>query len=1143
MVRIVLIGLGVVLFAAPVSAQSVTGTITGTVKDSSNLPVSGATVTLTQLATGSERQTLTDVRGDFVFSSLAPAEYRINAAAAGFKRYDRTGVNLTAAETLRVNDLILEVGAATESVTVVAQGATVQAGSAERAGIVNTKQLDSLLIRGRNFMSILQTLPGIVDSGGADSLTNVWSINAQGSRTNTNNVSLDGATLNAIGNMNNSVVTVSMDAIAEVKVLLSNYQAEFGRTSGANVQIVSRSGSRDFHGLVSYFKRHESLNANSFFNNRNGLPRGRYRFDTWTYQIGGPVMIPGKFNTNRDKLFFFWNQEFWPQTSTAEGEVTVPTDLERAGDFSQSFDLNGRVIVVQDPENNRNPFPGNIIPATRLDPSGIALLKVFPAANFFDTAISGRRYNYIYQNENRNPSSTDTLKLDYHVNANNIITGNFTHSNFTTEGPNATTRQDNWHQVSQKSVNEGWAFLGRYQKIFGPTLINELNVSYIDRPWNNQVADSEVQRNRRDTVGFRTGQFYPDNNPLNLIPNATFGGVTGAATLALEARFPLTTDHWIFTFADHVSKTLGSHTLKFGLYMDRVWATQGVAGLGLPFNGAFDFGRNVNNPLDTGYAYANAALGVFNTYSEPSDRPLPVHVARNIEWFAQDNWKLTRRLTLDWGMRFYLVTPSFIEDDRLSGFDSGAFDLSRQVQLIQPQLRGNQRVGVHPTTGQVLPPVLIGALAPGTGDFTNGMVQPGGSIPRALYRGRGVHFAPRAGFAWDIFGDGKTAVRGGFGMFYNRQAQGQILTPFIAQPPIVQSPTIYYSSLATLLNSTGYFFPSNVVGVDQEGKVPTTMNYSLSVQRDIGFGTVLDVGYVGSLARHLLWRRNLNSIPFGANFDPRNIDPTTNAPLAPAFLRAYTGYNNVSVAEQAGTSNYHSMQVTANRRFAHGLEFGVAWTWSKTLDYNEGDTDTVSTQVPIRVWNYRLATFDRTHIFKINYQWDLPKLPVPNRSLDYIVNNWQLSGVTSFISGEPLPVNFATTVAMDITGSPTDGARIVVLDNPVLPKSERTFSRFFRTDVFRLPATGTIGNAASTIIRGPGINNFDIAIFKDFPFGEARKLQFRGEMYNAFNHTQFSGVDNTARFDPQGNQVNTRLGEMTATHAPRRIQLALRLYF
>ncbi|MGH9631274.1 MAG: carboxypeptidase regulatory-like domain-containing protein, partial [Bryobacteraceae bacterium] len=804
-------------------AQSVTGTVTGTVKDSSEAAVAGATITLIQATTGSERQASTDVRGDFVFSSVAPGEYRVSAISQGFKRYDRTGINLSAAETLRVDDIILEVGAVTETITVAAQGATVQTASAERAGLVTTKQLDSLLIRGRNVMSILQTLPGIVDNGGSDTLTNSWNINAQGSRTNTNNVSLDGATMNAIGNMNNSVVTVSMDAVAEVKVLLSNYQAEFGRTSGANVQIVTRSGTRDFHGLFSYFKRHESLNANNFFNNRDGLERGLYRFNTFTYQIGGPVTIPGKFNTNRDKLFFFWNQEFWPQTSTAAGRVTVPTELERAGDFSQSLDLNGRLVVVRDPTAGA-PFPGNIIPGSRLDSSGVALLNVFPSPNFFDTATSGRRYNYIYQNENRNPSRTNTLKLDYNINTNNVVTGNFTNSNFTREGPNATTRQDNWHQVSQKSVNEGWAFIGRYQKIFSPTLINELNIGYVDRPWNNTVEESAIQRIQRDTAGFQTGQFFPENNPLNLIPNATFGGVTAPATLALESRFPLTTDHFIFTIANSLSKTAGPHTLKFGAYFDRVWATQGVAGLALPFNGAFDFGRNVNNPLDTGYAYSNAALGVFNTYREPSGRPSPVHVARNIEWFAQDTWRVTRRLTLDAGMRFYIVSPSFIEGDRLSGFDPTAYDASRQVKLIQPGQQGGARVGIHPTTGEVLPPVLIGALAPDTGNFANGIVQPGGDVPRALYESRGVHYAPRFGFAWDVFGDAKTAIRGGFGMFYNRQAQGQILTPFIAQPPVVVTPTIYYGTLSTLLTSTGYQFPSNVVGVDRTGKVPTTMN-------------------------------------------------------------------------------------------------------------------------------------------------------------------------------------------------------------------------------------------------------------------------------------------------------------------------------
>jgi hypothetical protein len=235
--------------------------------------------------------------------------------------------------------------------------------------------------------------------------------------------------------------------------------------------------------------------------------------------------------------------------------------------------------------------------------------------------------------------------------------------------------------------------------------------------------------------------------------------------------------------------------------------------------------------------------------------------------------------------------------------------------------------------------------------------------------------------------------------------------------------------------------------------------------------------------------------------------------------------------------------VSANRRFATGLQFGASWTWSKALDYNDNDTDGVSVLVPVRVWNYGLASFDRTHVLKLNWVWDVPKTSLRGPA-GFVVNDWQVSGITSFVSGQPLAIGYSTTTAVDITGSPTDGARVVLLDDPNLAKSERTFSRNFRTDVVRLPARGTVGNAAKNNIRGPGINNWDIALFKNFPIYKERvRMQFRTELYNAFNHTQFSGLDTGARFDPQGNQVNARLGEFTASRAPRIIQFALRLYF
>ncbi len=301
---------------------------------------------------------------------------------------------------------------------------------------------------------------------------------------------------------------------------------------------------------------------------------------------------------------------------------------------------------------------------------------------------------------------------------------------------------------------------------------------------------------------------------------------------------------------------------------------------------------------------------------------------------------------------------------------------------------------------------------------------------------------------------------------------------------------------------------------------------------------------MGSLGRHLMWGRPINAIPFGSNFDPKNADPTRSGVVLPqAFLRPVTGYTNITMREWASSSTYHGLQASANRRFARGLQFGASWTWSKAMGFNNTDIQTVSSLVSPRVWDYGPRSFDRTHVAKINWVWDVPATPWKNPVTQMALNHWQISGIASFISGTPLGIGYGTVVATDVTGSPTDGARVNVTGNPVLPKSERTFSRNFRTEVFEMPAKGTFGNSANTVIRGPGVNNWDVAVFKNFPVSERLRLQFRCEFYNAFNHTQFSGLDTTARFDQAGKQVNARFGEFTAARNPRIMQLALRFYF
>ncbi len=1122
--------------------QTTTARLTGSVTDATGAAVPEAQLTATNLATGIQRKATSAPDGSYTIPFLERSKYQVTVQKKGFRPIVQE-LTLDVGQVARL-DFVLEVGEVTEKVTVTAEAPPVQTASAERAGVITGSQVDNLLVRSRSVTAFLRLLPGVVDETVVEVFSPNMSMYTAGNRNNTNNVTLDGLLTTSMGSGTNHAAFIGQDAVAEVRVLLTNYQAEYGRTSGANIQAVSKSGGREFHGLGSYFFRHEQFNANNFFNNRLSVEKSRYRYRTFTYSVGGPVYIPDKFNRSREKLFFFWSQEFWPiKSTTGLKKLTVPTNLERNGDFSQSLDVNNKLIAVTD-GNAGLPFPSNRIPVSRINSDTQALLKYFPEPNFLDRTVSGGTYNYIFESDIKNPIRTSTLKLDYNATEKDIFSGSFTVASIKTDGSvGVLDNSSTWPQMRSAFVIPSRPVVVRYHHTFSPTLINELYVGSLKNGSRTDSFEEEIRRNQRDVVGFKAGQLTPSINTLNLIPNATFGGVQNPASMAISSSFPSLDKQNNANVADNITKFVGGHTLKSGVYFDLINSHRARYG---SVNGTFSFARNVNNPLDTGYAYSNAIVGVFNTYTEPTATFVPHYRMRNVEWFVQDNWKVTSRLTVDYGIRFAEILPTIERDNLLSGFVVSQYDPSQQVRLVEPKLVGGVRKGFDAVSGNVYPSALIGAIVPGAGNASNGMIvtAKNSEYPRALIENRGVHFGPRFGFAYDPFGKGKTAVRGGFGVFYNRQGMNQATSPFFAQTPLVDNPTVYYGDVATMLESKGYTFPQDVLGVDRAGHVPTVMNFSLSTQQSIGFDTILDVGYVGSLGRHLMWRRNLNSIPFGANFLSQNSDPASPSSALPsAFLRRYVGYNNIYTQEWASSSNYHSLQVTAKRRYRGGFELSANWTWSKAMDFNDSDTDAVSTLVPIRVWNYGLATFDRTHMLKVGWVWDLPKVRWTNPVARFVLNDWQANGIAIFSSGAPLGVGFSTTTGMDITGSPTDGARIVVTGDPVLPKSERTFSRNFRTDVFDVPGKGAIGNAAKTVIRGPGINNWDVAIFKNLPVREQMRFQFRCEMYNAFNHTQFSGLDTSARFDAAGKQVSSTFGQFTSARNPRQMQLALRFYF
>ncbi len=1130
----------------PLCGQIVTGSIVGSVQDPSGLAVPGANVTLTSVSTGMSREVSTNAQGSFEFLGLDAGEYKLVVSSEGFKTVERTGIRLATGERLPIGTVVMEIGAVTETVSVTARPAAVMTESSERADVVTGTQVDELLNLGRNVTALVSLMPGVVVTRDQAELGRRTDFNVLGNRRRANNVSIDGIPAVDIDNGFAKKLTVSQDSVAEVKVMMSNYQAEYGRMAGSNVQIVTKSGTKEFHGLLSYFKRHEQFNANNFFNNRNRAAKPRYRYNTYTYNVGGPVYLPGKFNTSKDKLFFFWGQEFWPSKVGQVRRITMPTELERAGNFSQSLDVNDKLIVVNDPLTG-SPFPGNLVPESRIDPSGQALLRFFDKPNFFDRTISKGAYNYVFSSENDQPRRTDTLKIDYNLNSTNKIVGTYSGYFENYEGfIGFPTGTGNWPQMRKTFNGATHGVAGRWTRIIRPNVINEFHMGWLHHPEKNTYTDEQLKRNQRDTVGFVAPMLSPESNPLQLIPNARFGGIPNAGQLNIEGRFPFDAINNVLNWDDKLSVISGNHSFKAGVYAE--WFQRDMAVQGSLFNGDVRFDRDVNNPLDTNYAYANAILGVFRTYSEANRRPRMHARGYVVEGFLQDKWKVTPRLTLDYGVRMYWHPPMYDRDGQISGFSPDRYDPARAVQLIRPGRDAQgKRVGLHPVTGEIYPSNLIGAIAPGIGDPFNGMVVPAEATdyPRGLVKSRGVQWAPRVGFAYDVFGDGKMAIRGGAGIFYNRQSMAAWYKFFTAQAPLVQNPVIYYSELSKLAGISGFVFPSNVLAMNADNKMPAVYNYSLTIQRDVGFSTVVEAGYVGSVGRNLLWRRDINPVPMGANFDPANQDPTKpGKPLSASFLRPIPGYNQIPMVEAAASSNYHSLQVTARRRFTAGLQFGASWTWSRAMDFNDADTQTISALVDPRVWHYGPASFDRTHIFKLNYVWSVPEAPVSNPVLKQVLNGWRVTGITSFVSGAPMGISYSTTKAVDITGTASQGARVVLSGNPVLPKGDRTFSRYFDTSVVQMPAVGTIGNASKYPLRGPGINNWDVAIFKNFPVTEQFRLQFRAEMYNAFNHTQFSGVDTGARFNPAtGEQVDPRFGEFTSARSPRIIQLSLRLYF
>ena len=1133
---------GLFLLLPPCGAQTVSSTLKGTVQDSSGAVIAHAVCELVNSSTGATSTVNSDAEGAFQFLDVLAGTYNLTIRASGFKNHTLANLEILASEFHSAGNIVLQVGQANESIIVSETMVPIQLSSGERSETVTGRQLNDIAVKGRDFVSYLSTLPGIIDTNASrDAMQRnaLSGIHINGSRDTQTLLVVDGMPMIDAGN-NGPPQEPNMDSISEVRVLSSNYQAEYGRNGGGTVTVISKGGGRHFHGSAYDYYRHEGLNANNFFNNATLTPIAPYRYRMTGWSLGGPVVVPRARNLLRDRLFFFFSQEVVGSLVTnAIKFQTTPSALERTGDFSQSYNTNGTLISVKDPLN-KAAFPANVIPANRFDPTGQAILAFYPLPNYVDPSPS-KRYSYNYRGQFSGgwPRRQNLGRLDFNVTPTLQV-----YYRVIDDFSDLLSPWGNWvnGSVNFNLTPVSWDRPARSHtvhatKILASSLVDEFTLSkafngvYI-APQNPSLVD-------RARIG-NPPQLYQDAvGEPNWLPGIGFGG-TPANTVnsSLAAVLPEGLPDTAYMLTNNLSKVWKSHQIKAGIYWEHNHKVQPAS---VSYRGTYSFANDGNNPGNTGDGFSNALIGNFDTYSESNNWPVGSYLFTTTEWYVQDNWRVSRRLTLDYGFRFYHVPATVDLNHTLATFDPRYYLASQAPVLYRPgKNAAGASVAVNPVTGDTAPAVYVGQFVPGLGDPADG-ARVGGvnGYPGGLYTTPGVSYGPRVGFAWDPLGDGKTVIRGGFGMFKDR-VQGNLIYNESGNPPVTTVPTIYYGTFATVAEGAaqglinGVAGPTSVNQIFGRQPLPNIMNFSLNVQRQVG-RMLFDVAYVGSLNRHLPLTINLNPIPMFARFQPQNAGLTDN------FLRPYQGYANITATEFVGTSNFDSLQASVKRRVTNGLQFGAAYTFGKVLGTAGADGDGITSYFSPRFRNYGPLGYNHTQVMSINYLYNLPSLgqKLGWRTGRMVLDNWQLSGITLFQTGAPFTPGFTTTNGADITGS-TDGARIDVISNPY---DSIPAGHYFNPAAFALPAKGTFGNAGPNILYGPGINNWDLSLTKRFLLGESRVLSLRGEAFNVWNHTQFSGVYATANFQPTGAQIDPTFGLPSSARLPRNVQLSARFNF
>jgi hypothetical protein len=1122
------------LIAAPLYAQFDRGQISGFVKDPAGLFVPGATVTVLNEATNRSRSITTENNGFYLVPGLDVGYYTVSVELTGFKKYVKEKIKVDANAKVSL-DIDLEIGAQSETVTVTAAAAELQKDTAALGRIIDSGQIDNLVVFGRNPQNLVRLKAGVRGGGTSSGESNTdGGFNIAGSRGDENVVIQDGAVLTRTRSAGQIAGPLNIDTVQEMQVLTTNYNAEFGRSSGGQIRYVSKGGTKNFHGGVFHSFRNAALNANSWSRNQNpdreqSRRPSPFRYNQFGFDAGGPVLLPGGINKERDKLFFFYAMEWIRNRAEDSRTWAVPTVAMRKGDFSELLDpanrwLGGKTQQIIDPLT-KQPFPGNIIPTSRLSPNGVGLLKSYPepipgftpagsTANFYEAVPAWANY------------TKELLKIDYLPNAKHRIS--FRGSLFQWQTLGRTEASDR----PNRSATLSWTWSLRNN------FINEANASPTVDVVHIDISPDQLARyQKRSQYGINYTYLFPGTKVRDdKIPTILMDKISTND----GSRLPLYSSGPIYLFSDTMTWIKGTHMLKWGVVFERsgendydqINVSTTVPGATNNANGSFEFRDNRVN--GTGLGIANAALGLFNNYGEVGKRAYTPWRATAMDLFVQDSWKMRPNFTLEYGIRYVLWPPWHSLWGNIAQFDPKYYDAAK-------------RPVVDRTSGYII-----------SGDPYNGIVMPGTAWPDSakgrvdvaadrsfdrLFHGlpdglAPTHknvFEPRLGMAWSV--NPKTVLRAGVGMFHNRTLLNDS-TLLGGNAPIQPMSGVSDGVADAPGGSVQRQWPFLITANPYEFNHPTAWAWNLTLQRQLPWGVTVESAYVARRSYRLPRERNINQLLPGTR--------QANSGANTDFLRPYTGLGIIRMSEHAGSSWYNGWQNEINRRFRNGMAFGLSYTWSRTTS----NADSKRTLLPnnyddSNMWG--VSNQHRKHMFIASYVYDIPFLKNTNNWLGTAFGGWQVSGITEWQSGSPVNTGDQIFGAGWRTwdnagvGTGSGGQPYNLVGNPYLSDPKFSIGTaydqnfFFNAAAFAAPTAGTYGNVGRNIIMGPNAWNWDLALFKKFRFGEEKSFAIRADFYNFPNHPNWS--------NPSGDPNSSTFGRVTGKGGNRQVQVTSTIRF